>query len=270
MKTDKLIGKFFQVDAFTTEPYTGNPAGIYFPRKELTQEEMLNFAAEMNISETAFVYQKSDYYSIRYYTPFAEVPLCGHASLAVAHILYEKKIVTSTDSIKLKSPRYEIELSKQNGEIAMSLPVYKFKEIPLTEEFTEITGLSPNTLYKSSHDWIVALFDDYDDIVRAKPYFSKMKHSDYGHLIITASGKKHNCDYVLRCFAPIVGINEDPVTGSAHCALAPIWRSIEAKDEFSTIQLSQRGGSLISMLADDNMVTLKGNAITILEGEVLI
>lgn len=271
MTISNNIKKIYQVDAFTNEPFKGNPAGVVITNEMLEPDFMQKLANEMNLSETAFINKVDGYFNIRYFTPNAEVPLCGHASLAAAHILFEYNIVNISESIHFKTKKYDIAVSQKDDVLSIEFPIFSLKEIEIPGEFEELTGLSPQELYKSEHGWYLAYFEDHTDIIRAHPLYSHMKHSDFGHLIITSAGdKSHNCDFIYRCFAPALGINEDPVTGSAQCALAPFWRIKTGKTSFLSYQASKRSGLLSSQIITENSIKVEGKAITIFEGQLKI
>lgn len=271
MRLQKYLKNVYQVDAFTTEAFKGNPAGVVLCDQTINTQLMQNIAAEMNVSETAFVSEGDDCFQIRFFTPISEVPLCGHASLAAAHILYETAIVSKSDFIRFKSPKYEIHVRYDANLLRLELPAYKISSTSVSKEFVEITGLHPDELYKSEHGWHLAYFKDKADIVRAHPHFNHMKHSDFGHLTITSAGeKKEGCDILVRCFAPAIGIDEDPVTGSAQCLLLPFWKMKTGKTEFMTYQASKRTGKISARFIDDNKIEIAGQAVTLIEGKLRI
>ena len=271
MSLQNYLRSIYQVDAFTKEAFKGNPAAVVIADPSMESDFMQKFAAEMNLSETAFVSSGDGYFNIRFFTPFSEVPLCGHASLAAAHILFENGIVDSNDNIKFKTPKYDLLFYKKGENLVLEFPIYQIKEIDIPEVFTEITGLSPKELYKSEHGWYLAYFENNVDVIRSHPLTSHMKHSDFGHLIITAKANKEDkYDFIYRCFAPALGINEDPVTGSAQCALAPFWKMKTGKTSFKSFQASKRSGNLETSFLNDNTIQIKGKATTVFEGKLKI
>jgi PhzF family phenazine biosynthesis protein len=257
----------YHVDAFTSEPFSGNPAGVFITSGELVDEYMQTIAAELNLSETAFLTPVDDGFKIRFYTPEAEIDLCGHATLSAAHILYEQEIVPRDTILKFESKAGILSVQNINGLIVMDFPLYKYEKVDIPEDFNENTGLSPKELYKCDYNWFMAILDNEQDIIDASPDFTKLKSSAYNHLIITALSAKKDIDFIVRCFVPGLGINEDPVTGSAHCALTPYWADITSKKEFTSYQASSRGGFLRVGL-DGETVRIAGNAITILQSEL--
>ncbi|MBN2166169.1 MAG: PhzF family phenazine biosynthesis isomerase [Marinilabiliaceae bacterium] len=271
MTLQKHIKSLFQVDAFTSEAFKGNPAGVVIIDNDTDADFMQKFAAEMNLSETAYISYGNDCFNIRFFTPYSEVPLCGHASLAAAHVLFENDLVKSTDTIKFKTPKYDLSFSKKGDSLVLEFPIYKLEEIKIPGNFNEITGLTPVELYRTEHNWFLAYLSNKTEVHRAHPLVNHMKHSDFGQLIITSkSDKSDDCDFIYRCFAPSLGINEDPVTGSAQCALAPFWRMKSGKTKFFSFQASKRTGYIQSEFINDNTIQITGNAITIFEGKIKI
>lgn len=237
---DKKI--IYQVDAFTDEPFKGDPAGVMIVDSNKTTEDMQNVALEMNLSETAFILPKENEFQIRYFTPTKEVPLCGHATLASAHIIFELGLKDKGDSINFKAKGADLTVTKDSDWIIMSFPKYPINKIPVTTKFKKIVGFEPIEMYSSLYNWVIAVAETEKDILDAEPDFESMKRNGLGHLMITAKSTYKQTDFVVRCFAPISGINEDPVTGSANCALVPLWSQKLGKLEMDSYQLSKRTG----------------------------
>jgi PhzF family phenazine biosynthesis protein len=259
----------YQVDAFTDRAFKGNPAGVMIIDEHLSDEWMQNMAAEMNLSETAFLLPVDNHYQIRYFTPTREEPLCGHATLASAHIIYELRLKKSNEPILFKAKGGELTIKKESDFIVMNFPEYPLKKIETPPLFRKIVGFEPAETYASSYEWIVAVARNEEEIIKASPQFEKMTPNGLGNIMITAKSKKPAYDFVVRCFAPVSGINEDPVTGSAHCALAPLWAKKLHKTEMISKQVSKRSGELIVKLLDKR-VEIKGKAITIFEADIKI
>jgi PhzF family phenazine biosynthesis protein len=259
----------YQVDAFTSEPFKGNPAGVCILDTEPSVEWMQNIAMEMNLSETAFVFPGKGGRNIRFYTPEAEIHLCGHATLSASHILYETGIANRNEKIIFQSKAGELVIYISVSWITMNFPAYPFEKIAIPSEFKELTGITPVELYKSAYGWTLALFDSEAEVNNLKPNFSKMKNSEFGDLIVTAPSSDPNYDFCVRCFAPALGIDEDPVTGSAHCALIPFWHNKTGKTNFISHQISRRGGVLkVSQKGD--RVEISGQAKTIFKAELYV
>lgn len=263
------MNTIYQVDAFTNTPFTGNPAGVMIIDDSFTASRMQNIAMEMNLSETAFIIPDGNDFRIRYFTPEKEVPLCGHASLASAHIIYETGLKEKNDIITFLAEGARITVTRENDLIAMNFPVYPVTPIETPVCFKETVGFEPLEMYSSIYNWIIAVAASEADIVNTKPDFERMKTNGLGHLMITAGGEQPDRDFVLRCFAPVSGINEDPVTGSAHCALVPLWHTKTGKTEFNSFQLSRRTGRLASRLFDGR-VEIKGQAVTVFKADLKV
>ena len=257
--------KIYQVDSFTNKHFKGNPAGVMILNNPLPEKRMQQVAEEMNLSETAFAWPQDNKYIIRYFTPTTEVPLCGHATLAAAHILWEQGFVPTSDHIEFQAPNDLLSISLVDDWITMEFPSYNFSEIPEQEAFKNLTGIKSHKIYSSTYDWKVVLVEDQATVENFKPNFSELVENNFGHLMLTAKGDQE--DYVVRCFAPISGINEDPVTGSAQCALTPIWNNLTGKNSFISKQVSKRTGILKTELID-NRVKISGKAITFFEAEI--
>ncbi|PQV48315.1 PhzF family phenazine biosynthesis protein [Jejuia pallidilutea] len=259
----------YQVDAFTDKAFKGNPAGVMILDKLPSVDWMQNMAAEMNLSETAFVAPNSNGFDIRYFTPTVEIPLCGHATLASAHIIYQLGIKTPEEKIHFRALKDNLTITKDGDAVVMTFPQYSLSKIETPANFRADVGFEPVAIYKSDDNWVVAIANTQEDIEHCKPNFEALIANGLGHLMITSEGKTSNVDFVVRCFVPEAGINEDPVTGSAHCALTPLWASRLGKTKMVSHQISKRGGVLKVALADYN-VKIKGNAITIFQAQLKI
>ncbi len=252
----------YQVDAFTDEIFKGNPAAVMILDELPSETYMQNIAMEMNLSETAFVAPKKDRFTIRFYTPAAEILVAGHPTLASAHILYELGLVESNEEIIFEAKEAEMRVKREGGQIVMNFPAFSLQQIAVTPSFFDLVGFNPLEMYQSDYNWKVAVAKTKDDIVHAKPQFSQLKENGLGHLMITSKSQSGKEDFVVRCFAPDLGVDEDPVTGSAHCALTPLWARKLGKAQMVSRQLSRRGGEITVSLEDDR-VLLKGTAVTV-------
>jgi PhzF family phenazine biosynthesis protein len=266
MKSQQII---YQVDAFTTKAFKGNPAGVCILDHEPDPIWMQNIAMEMNLSETTFVFPGNGCRIIRYFTPEAEMKLCGHATLSASHIIYEKGLAKADEEIRFSSKAGELIIKKQGDWITMNFPVYNLEKIELTPEFENVTGSKAIELYKAGFGWTLALLKNEQEVREMKPHFSLMKNSIFGDLIATAPSSDPAYDFCVRCFAPVVGIEEDPVTGSAHCALAPFWSGKTGKYDFNSHQISKREGILKVSLKGDR-VEISGQAITVFRAELFV
>jgi PhzF family phenazine biosynthesis protein len=266
MKTLQII---YQVDAFTTEAFKGNPAGVCILEKEPSVQLMQNIAMEMNLSETAFVFPDKGSLLIRFYTPTTEMNICGHATLSSAHILYETGYAGQEEEIIFSSRAGILSVKKAGEWITMNFPTYKLERIEAASEFENVTGSKAIELYRTASHWTLALMRDEKEVRDMKPDFSRMRNSIFGDLIVTAPSDDPSFDFCVRCFAPAVGIDEDPVTGSANCALAPFWAEKTGKNDFNSHQVSKREGILKVSLNGDR-VEISGQAKTIFKAELFV
>lgn len=259
----------YQVDAFTSRPFMGNPAGVMITGDELDDKYMQDLAMEMNLSETAFVKPGDSGFSIRYFTPVSEVDLCGHATLSASHILYETGMVKPGDQILFRSKAGELGISKKGSQIIMDFPVYSLKKIEIPGSFKDITGLDALELYESDYDWKLVLVQSDEEVINANPRPDYIREAGLGELMVTAVSSNPDYDFVVRCFVPDLGIGEDPVTGSAHCALVPFWNMKTGKTWFRSFQASKRSGELEVKLVNKR-VEIAGEAITVFRAELLV
>jgi phenazine biosynthesis protein PhzF family len=266
MTKPKII---YQVDAFTSEPFKGNPAAVCILEKEMPESWMQNVAAEMNLSETAFIIPGKKESPIRFFTPASEVPLCGHATLSTGHIFFETGIASKNEELIFSSRAGRLIIRWSGDWIVMNFPAYPSVPLDIPSGIGSILGVVPSELYTTGHGWKLALLKDEKAVRSMKPDFGVLKESGYGDLIVTAPSDDKNFDFCVRCFAPALGINEDPVTGSAHCALTPFWKLKTGKDRMVSHQVSERGGILKVEITGDR-VEVSGQAITILKGVLLV
>jgi PhzF family phenazine biosynthesis protein len=261
--------KIYQVDAFADRPFKGNPAGVMIVKPSTSGQWMQKIAMEMNLSETAFLWPVANGFKIRYFTPLEEVPLCGHATLAAAHILYELGLANRKEPILLKAAASDLIVRAEGKNIIMDFPRYTLNNIKVPENFASMLGFEPVEFYRSDYGWLIAVAKDENAIKNSDPDFEKIKKNGLGQLMITAKSDVSGVDFVVRCFVPSVGINEDPVTGSAHCALTPLWAKKLGKLKMRSFQASGRTGNLEVTLNGDR-VLITGKAITIFEADLKI
>lgn len=266
MSSNKII---YQVDAFTSEPFKGNPAGVCILGDEMPDDWMQNIAAEIHVSETAFIVPSGTSYKIRYFTPESEIPLCGHATLSSAHIMYETGIVQKNETITFHSRAGILKIRYSDGSVVMNFPAYDLEPAEITQELCNYIVITPVEYYRTAHGWSFVLLRNEEEVRNLNPDFRAMKNSVYGDLIVTAPSSDPDYDFCVRCFAPALGIDEDPVTGSAHCALVPFWNKKTGRKEFISHQVSRRGGILKVSLHHDR-VEIAGQAKTIFRAELLI
>jgi PhzF family phenazine biosynthesis protein len=256
--------RLYQVDSFTSVRFKGNPAGVCILDKFLDTSFLQSIAMEMNLSETAFIEINKGEFNIRYFTPTQEVPLCGHATLASAHIFYELGLVPLEKEFVFRSPESDLVISRENTWIKMNSPVYKLQKANVSPNFNEIIGVNPIDIYKSRNNWIVALVETEKEVMKACPDFEAIRREHLGELIaVTSKSESSEYDFVVRVFCnPEIGINEDPVTGAANCILAPFWYQKSGKTKFHSKQLSKRTGEMILELKN-NRVDILGQAKTV-------
>ena len=254
----------YQVDAFTDRLFAGNPAAVCPLEDWLAPEIMQNIAAENNLSETAFFVKKDKIFELRWFTPAIEVDLCGHATLASAHVLYNH-LGYSGDQITFSSVSGELGVTRSNGRLVLDFPATPPSPAEIKEELIQGLGSEPREVLKS-RDYL-AVFGSEDEILALRPNFDVLGKLDCLGIIVTAEGKES--DFVSRFFAPAAGINEDPVTGSAHTTLIPFWSERLKKTSLHAFQLSRRRGELFCQLSGDR-VKIEGNAQTFFIGEIIL
>ena len=255
----------YQVDAFTSEIFKGNPAAVCPVENWLPDKIMQDIAKENNLSETAFFICKNNTFDIRWFTPVSELDLAGHPTLAAAHVIINE-LNFQLDKIIFKTEIGDtLTVTKENNLFIMNFPSRPPELDKNIESVSEALGKKPLGLF--SHRDAVAVFKNEEDIKSITPSMDKLKKLDYPAVIVTAPGEK--VDFVSRNFAPKLGIPEDPVTGSAHCELIPYWSKILKKKELLANQISERGGKLYCTHNEDR-VTIGGEAITFLRGEIEI
>jgi PhzF family phenazine biosynthesis protein len=257
----------FQVDAFAAAPFTGNPAAVCLLENEAKVGWMLSVAAEMNLSETAFITPHEDGFGLRWFTPATEVDLCGHATLASAHVLWETGRLAESDTARFHT-RSGLLTAKRTGDwIELDFPATPAESIEPPPGLSDLLGSVPRFVGRSRFDLLLEL-TDAEELRDLNPDFVGLSSLPIRGLIVTAKSDVPEFDFLSRFFAPAAGINEDPVTGSAHCALAPFWAKRLGKDEMTAFQASPRGGGVKVKLVGDR-VLLRGQAVTVLRGELV-
>jgi len=256
----------YHVDAFTSEVFKGNPAAVCPLPEWLPDEVLQHIAAENNLPETAFYLIRNNKVEIRWFTPTVEVDLCGHATLAAAFVLHHCEHYES-NTIEFYSPRSgNLPVTVQQDKLVLNFPTDQFSATALTEDLKSATDKIPFAAYKGKTDYML-VFDNQEDIETVQPNLSLIAGLAARGIIVTARG--NTCDFVSRFFGPATGINEDPVTGSAHTTLTPYWATQLDKTELQALQLSARGGAVQCRLLGDR-VELAGNAVLYLKGEIYI
>jgi len=260
MKTIRLL----QIDAFTDRPFAGNPAAVCLLESKADDEWMQNVAREMNLSETAFVHPLDEGFGLRWFTPAIEVELCGHATLAAAHALWTDGIIGISDPIEFHTRSGVLTCRKRADRIEMDFPATPPEAADAPDGLIDALGIEPSFIGRSKNDkFLVA---GPEDMLRAlNPDFAVLRRLPMQGVIVTSPSDDAHFDFVSRYFAPAAGIDEDPVTGSAHCCLGPFWAERLGKNEMTAFQASERGGTVYVRVAGDR-VFLSGQAVTVLTG----
>jgi PhzF family phenazine biosynthesis protein len=260
---------FTKVDAFAAAPFAGNPAAVIVLPKAADEQWMQNVAREMNLSETAFLVRRDDgSYDLRWFTPSVEVALCGHATLASAHALWELNALGSGESARFHTKSGLLTAARDGGWIELNFPATPAAEAPAPPGLIEALSVKPKFVGKSRFDYLVEVNNE-EAVRTAAPDFARLRTLPVRGVMITSAASTPNVDFVSRFFAPGSGIDEDPATGSAHCCLTPYWSERLGRTSLVARQLSARGGELRLRL-DNDRVRMAGQAITVMRGEVLV
>jgi PhzF family phenazine biosynthesis protein len=255
----------YQVDAFTDQLFGGNPAAVCLLNTPRDAAWMQAVAAEMNLSETAFVQQTGSDYELRWFTPTTEVDLCGHATLAAAHVLWEQKLLSLDTQAKFHTRSGMLTACHAGEGIELEFPAVPASPASPPADLLPALGATRAEVLRSRFDYLVVI-DSVDELRMLTPDFQRLCTIDTRGVIVTAHSPRGSYDFVSRFFAPRAGIKEDPVTGSAHCTLAPYWAERLGKQRMRAMQASPRGGVLGVRLTGTNHVTLSGQAVTVLSG----
>jgi PhzF family phenazine biosynthesis protein len=261
--------KIFQVDSFTSKPFTGNPAGVCILSGNLFDFDMLKIANEMNLPETAFLQEKDGGYDLRWFTPQAEVELCGHATLACAHVLWEIGALDQDEIASFDTLSGRLTAKKNGAWIDLDFPAQYETNIDAPVELIRALGVKLEYVGKNRFDYLVEV-ESEKKVRDMKPDFDLLKKVPCRGVIVTSKADDGGYDFVSRFFAPAIGVDEDHVTGSAHCCLGPYWKSRLKKSEFEAFQLSERGGVVrVKVVPGSDRVTLSGRAVTVIKGELV-
>jgi PhzF family phenazine biosynthesis protein len=261
--------RLLQIDAFTDAPFRGNPAAVCLLDGERPAEWMQNVGAEMNLAETAFLLPRSDGWSLRWFTPAVEVDLCGHATLASAHALWEEELLPPQETARFHTRSGLLTASRVGDLIELDFPATPEKAADPPALLLDALGAKkPRYVGRNKFDYIVELGSE-EEVRALQPDHRRLRELPVRGVIVTSRSANGHYDFVSRFFAPGSGIDEDPVTGSAHCCLAPFWADRLGKREFVAYQASRRGGTLRVRL-DGDRVKLGGRAVTVLRGELTV
>lgn len=256
------------IDAFTDVPFSGNPAAVCLLESDREMDWMQSLARELGFSETAFLRRDGDRYGLRWFTPSVEVDLCGHATLASAHFLWENGIDHET-TLRFSTRSGLLSATRRDGTIELDFPAEPARPEPAPEGLVEALGVRPLWSGRNRLDFLL-LVETEEEIRAIRPDFGGIRASTGSGrgVIVTSRAASPDLDFVSRYFAPSAGIDEDPVTGSTHCCLGPFWAERLGKRDLRAGQLSARGGRLSVRIGDANRVFLGGSAVTIFQGEL--
>lgn len=257
----------FQVDAFTDQPFAGNPAAVCLLSEAQDERWMRLVAREMNLSETAFVHRQEDGFSLRWFTPLIEVDLCGHATLATAHVLWESGWLQADEVASFYTRSGLLTAERRNNVIELNFPALSLQATPLPAHFARALGVTPTYSGKFGAKHLLEV--ENEEILRSlTPDFAALKAHPGRGIVVTSLASSAEYDIVSRYFAPWVGVDEDPATGSSHCALGPYWAQKLGKNKLNAYQASVRGGAM-RVRVEGERVYLGGQAVTVLAGKLL-
>jgi predicted PhzF superfamily epimerase YddE/YHI9 len=254
----------YQIDAFTKTLFAGNPAAVCPLQDWLYDKTLQAIAAENNLSETAFFVPQGDHYDLRWFTPKVEIDLCGHATLASAHVVFHF-IDPSACAVRFQTRSGLLAVEREGDLLAMQFPSRPGNPVGCPDSLIQGLGSEPDEVL-FSRDFL-AVFSSEETVKSIQPDMSRLMELDGLGVIVTSAG--HQCDFVSRFFAPKAGVPEDPVTGSAHCTLIPYWAGRLGKKELHALQVSQRGGELFCTDLSD-VVKIAGHAVTYLKGSITL
>lgn len=255
----------YQVDAFASQTFEGNPAAVIPLQEWLDDRTLQAIAAENNLAETAFFTENETGFHLRWFTPTCEVPLCGHATLASAHVIFNE-LGHDEDKISFHTQSGELVVKRMGGGLSMDFPANPPKPCEIPEGLSEALG-GVKLLEAHENGFMLVVCSDEDDVKTALVDYAKLAKIAPGDFILSAKSRTY--DFVSRCFAPAHGIDEDPVTGSAHCVSVPFWAARLGKNTLHARQVSARGGDLICTL-ENGRVELYGRAVQYLKGSIYL
>jgi len=260
----------FQVDAFTEEPFKGNPAGVCLLREANEAGWMQDVAAEMNLAETAFPLPEGDGFRLRWFTPKVEVRLCGHATLATAHILWELGILARSREARFETLSGLLTARRDGEWIELNFPSRPIQPgVPdWADSLIGAFGVKPIYIGMSSDDILIEVANE-GTLRSLEPDFAVLRSLPARGVIVTSRSGDPRFDFVSRFFAPAVGVDEDPVTGSSHCVLTPFWAQRLGRESMTSYQASSRGG-VLKVRLDGDRVRIAGRAITVIRGELAV
>ena len=259
--------EIFQVDAFTNSPFAGNPAAVCILSEPREDQWRQHVAREMNVSETAFLERRSDGFDLRWFTPTVEVDLCGHATLASAHVLWQEGHLAPSDEARFHTRSGLLTATLGSGWIELDFPAYDPLPCAVSETLIQALGVTPRAAARFSIGYLVAEVESEATVRGLEPDFARLMSLPDMSVVVTSLADTPDHDFVSRVFSPRFGIQEDPVTGSTHCCLGPFWRERLGRDSFTAYQASARGG-VVRVRIEGERVYLGGQAVTVLRGEL--
>lgn len=257
----------YHVNAFTTTAFTGNPAAVVPLNFWLDDATLQLIAAQNNLSETSFFVKTLSGFNIRWFTPKVEVKLCGHATLAAAYVIFEE-LGYNSDTIIFESKSGELSVSKSGNKLFLDFPAASFEIVPEANDLVFAIGATPEYIFKAEDDYML-VFESKSQIEEISPDFGLLTNVKARGIIVTAISDEENIDFVSRFFGPASGVNEDPVTGSAHTKLIPYWAKRLSKNKMVAKQISKRGGLLFCELKGER-VSIGGEAQLYLKGKIWV
>lgn len=263
----QLTIPIFQVDSFTSEPFKGNPAAVCLLKEEMPESWMQHVALEMNLSETAFLWPEGQGWRLRWFTPAVEVDLCGHATLASAFVLFHQQLASPGTLLHFYTRSGELTAQENNGWFILDFPAFCETPHPHADQLVEVLNIKPIEVVQSGENVIVEAASAAE-VRLLSPDFEQLKRLSMHGLAVTARSDQPPFDFISRYFAPWLGINEDPVTGSAHACLGPYWQKRLGKSSFRAFQASSRGGE-IDVKVQNERVYLGGQAVLIFLGNLI-
>lgn len=261
-----MVIQIAHVDAFTSTPFSGNPAAVCFLSEPTTERWMQDVAQEMNLSETAFLVKQQDGFDLRWFTPTVEVKLCGHATLASAHFLWESGLLLPESKAHFYTASGELVAERIDDWIELDFPQQPENPVQAPPGLVEALGVEAMYVGKNQTDFLIQVGSE-ELLRRMKPDWAALAKIQCRGVMVTSLPDSPKYDFVSRFFAPSSGIQEDPVTGSAHCCLGPFWQSRLKKDQLTGYQASARGG-LVKVRLDGGRAYLSGQAVTVARGQM--
>jgi predicted PhzF superfamily epimerase YddE/YHI9 len=259
--------EIFQVDAFTDKPFAGNPAAVCIMPAAADEGWMQHLANEMNLSETAFLVQQGGDFNLRWFTPAVEVELCGHATLASAHILWEQGFLSPDRQARFYTRSGLLSAVRKDSWIELDFPAEAESQTDIPDGVLKAFGVPVGYVGKNRFDFLIEV-ESAEAVRQIAPDFTLLSSISSRGFIVTSRSDSSQYDFISRFFAPAAGVNEDPVTGSAHCCLGPYWAKKLGRKELAGYQASARGG-VVRVRVNNDRVYLSGQAVTVMRGTLL-